>query len=62
MTKSIEIEFSDDGGVKIEAVGFQGQGCEKATKAFEEALGVVKTRKRKPEFTAQVTEKKKQRT
>ena len=63
-SKSIEIEFGNDGSVKIEAVGFKGKGCEKATAAFEEALGTVKKRTHKREYTAQVstTNTKTQRT
>lgn len=64
MPKSIEIVFAENGDVKIEAVGFQGKGCEAATKAFEEALGVVTNRKKKPEYhqLATVATKQKQGT
>jgi Protein of unknown function (DUF2997) len=48
--------------VKIEAVGFKGKGCEAATKAIEEALGIVKDRKKKPEYNQQVVGQQKQRT
>jgi NifU-like protein involved in Fe-S cluster formation len=61
MPKSIEIEFAENGDVKIEAVGFKGQGCEAATKAIEEALGIVKDRKKKPEYNQQVVGQQKQR-
>jgi hypothetical protein len=50
MKKQIVIEVSPTGEIKIEAVGFNGKGCEAATKAIEDALGTVGTRKRKPEF------------
>lgn len=62
MPKSIEIEFAENGDVKIEAVGFKGKGCEAATKAIEEALGNVKDRKKKPEYNQQVVGRQKQRT
>jgi hypothetical protein len=62
MAKSIEIEFAENGDVKIEAVGFKGNGCEAATKAIEEALGIVKDRKKKPEYNQQVVGQQKQRT
>ena len=48
--KQIEIEVSETGEVKIEAVGFKGNSCEQATKAFEKALGVVRDKKKKPEY------------
>lgn len=48
--KSVEIIITPDGNVAIEAVGFKGKGCEKATKAFEEALGKVKSSTKKPEY------------
>lgn len=40
----------DEGEVKIEAVGFVGSSCAKATEAIEKALGKVKSSARKPEF------------
>ncbi len=60
MPRYIEIEFGDTHAnpgvpeVTIEAIGFQGKGCEAATKAFEEALGVVAKRKHKPEHRQNV--------
>lgn len=48
--KTIRIEISPDGEVVIEAVGFKGADCLKATKAYEEALGPVKRRMKRPEF------------
>ncbi len=50
--KSIVIEIAATGEVKIEAVGFKGKACEKATEAMEKALGVKKDVKRKPEYNA----------
>jgi len=47
----IEIECNEDGTIKIEAIGFTGNACEKATAAIEKALGGKETgRARKPEF------------
>lgn len=47
----IEIECNSDGSVKIEALGFEGAACEKATAAIEKALGGKETsRAKKPEF------------
>ncbi len=38
----------------IEAVGFRGADCEKSTRFLEVAMGLLKTRRRKPEYTLQV--------
>lgn len=52
--KQIVIDVLPDGTVNIEAAGFKGGACEKATKAIEEALGGgVKQRKKKPEYWQQ---------
>lgn len=67
MSRHIEIFFGDTLAdpnvpeVTIEAVGFQGKGCEAATKAFEEALGVIASRDYKPEHSQSVSTKQKQR-
>jgi len=50
MSKSIEIEISPTGDIKIDAVGFKGTDCDKATKFLEEALGVVGQKQKKPEY------------
>jgi len=59
--RSIEITFTPLGEVTIEAIGFKGKACEAATKAIEQALGAVTTRKAKPELY-QATTQQKQRT
>jgi hypothetical protein len=51
--KQIIVEIDVDGLVKIEAVGFKGGSCEKATKALEEAMGVVGKRTKKPDYYVQ---------
>ena len=48
--KRILVRVSPDGGITVEADGFQGQGCEAATKAIEDALGTARERTRKPDF------------
>lgn len=53
MNKTIEVIIQPDGSLKIDAVGFQGADCEKATAFLEEALGTVAERKRKPEYHSQ---------
>ena len=52
--KSIIINVSDTGEIKIEAIGFKGNACEKATKAIEQALGApAGPRTKKPEYFQQ---------
>ena len=51
--KRILVRVSPDGGITVEADGFQGQGCEAATKAIEDALGTARERTRKPDFWRQ---------
>ena len=50
MKRTIEVVIGPAGELKIEAVGFTGADCEKATAYLEQALGVAKTRQKKPEF------------
>ena len=37
--RRIHVRVSPNGDITVEADGFQGQGCEAATKAIEDALG-----------------------
>jgi hypothetical protein len=50
MNRTIEIIIAPTGEIQIDAVGFKGPDCEKATKFLEEALGVVKQKTKKPEY------------
>ena len=50
MTKTIEVIVRPDGSLKIDAVGFQGADCEKATWFLEQALGKATGKQKKPEF------------
>jgi hypothetical protein len=50
MKAIIEVTIHPTGEIKIDAVGFKGADCEQATKYLEEALGVVGTKQRKPEY------------
>jgi hypothetical protein len=50
MNKTIEIIIGTTGEIQIDAVGFKGPDCEKATKFLEEALGVVGQKIKKPEY------------
>ena len=53
MSRKIHVRVSSVGEITVEAEGFQGKGCEAATKAIEEALGKTKQRTRKPDFWRQ---------
>jgi hypothetical protein len=50
--KQVIIDISAAGTVKVEAQGFKGVGCDKATEQIEISLGgeAGKNKKRKPEF------------
>jgi hypothetical protein len=50
MSRTIEIIIGTTGEIQIDAVGFKGPDCEKATKFLEEALGVVRQKVKKPEY------------
>ena len=52
MNRTIEVIVDTTGQIKIDAVGFQGADCEKATVFLEEALGHVAERHHKPEYHA----------
>jgi hypothetical protein len=54
MTRTIEVVVDAAGQIKIDAVGFQGADCEKATAFLEEALGRTTERQKKPEYYRQV--------
>ena len=53
MSRTIEIIIGTTGEIQIDAVGFKGPDCEKATKFLEEALGVVGKKSKKPEYRQQ---------
>jgi hypothetical protein len=53
MSRKIHVRVSPFGEISVEAEGFQGKGCEAATKAIEEALGKPRERTRKPDFWRQ---------
>ncbi len=59
--QQIIVEVDQDGAVTIEAVGFKGAACEKATAEIEKALGVVASRRKKPEFHQTVTNQQTQK-
>lgn len=49
MSRSIHVRVSPSGDIAVEAFGFQGKGCEDATRAIEQALGQSTGRRFKPE-------------
>lgn len=49
MIRRIHVRISPTGETRVEADGFQGKGCEAATKAIEQALGRSTGRSFKPE-------------
>lgn len=51
--KTVEILISPAGQVIIDATGFRGPDCEKATAFLEKALGELAGKQRKPEFYRQ---------
>jgi hypothetical protein len=51
MKPHIEVIVSPMGDIAINAIGFKGADCEKATRFIEEALGTVATRNKKREFS-----------
>ena len=50
MNRTVEIIIAPTGEIQIDAVGFKGPDCEKATKFLEEALGVVGKKVKKPKY------------
>ena len=61
MKKRIDIDIGPEGGVSIDAVGFQGPDCEEATAFLEEALGEASEIRKKPEYRRRRTVGNRQR-
>jgi hypothetical protein len=59
--RTIEIIVSPIGDISIDAIGFKGADCEKATEFLETALGVVNQKQKKPEFHQQNTKTNQQK-
>ena len=53
MSRRIHVRVSPKGEITVEAHGFQGKGCEAATKAIEDSLGRPQKRTRKPDYWRQ---------
>jgi hypothetical protein len=52
--KTIEVIVNTDGTLKIDAIGFSGPDCQKATSFLEKALGKTTGKQKKPEHYRQV--------
>lgn len=50
MTRKIIIRITKDGNVKIEAKGYKGDQCLKATEPFEKAFGDIESRTLKDSY------------
>ena len=48
--RQIIVSVSPEGEVRIDAIGFKGTACEKATQELERALGMATKRTKKPEY------------
>ena len=59
--RTIEIVIGTTGDIQIDAVGFKGPDCEKATEFLEQALGVVGKKIKKPEYHQRSTTRSQQR-
>ena len=52
MKRSIELVITPAGDLKLDAIGFKGPDCEKATAFLEKALGQIQQREHKPEYNS----------
>lgn len=59
--KTITVDIDSTGKVKIDAIGFTGNACEKATAALQSALGTVKSVQRKPGYSVQTKHNQQQK-
>ena len=48
--RSIDVIVNMDGTLFIDAVGFKGAACDKATRFLEEALGQIASKQHKPAY------------
>ncbi len=55
--RTITVNVSPAGSIQVDANGFKGKGCDKATEQIEIALGgaAKRSKKKKPEFFASPT-------
>jgi Protein of unknown function (DUF2997) len=59
--KTIEVVVAPDGSIRIEAMGFQGADCEKATAFLEIALGVTGRKTKKADYFIRNTQRQEQK-
>ena len=59
--KTIDILIHKQGQLTINATGYQGADCEKATAFLEQALGALTQKQRKPEWYRTVQRHAKQK-
>lgn len=60
-TRSIDVIVNVDGSLVVDAVGFKGPECDKATRFLEEALGQIASKQRKPTYNERNQTKHQQR-
>lgn len=48
--RQLIVTVTPEGDVQIEATGFKGNACEKATAELEKAFGLLKSKTKKPEY------------
>ena len=59
--RSIEVIVNADGSLVVDAIGFKGPDCEKATRFLEEALGRIAAKQRKPAYNERNQTRRQQR-
>ena len=59
--RSIEVIVNVDGSLVVDAIGFKGPDCEKATRFLEEALGRIAAKQRKPAYNGRNQTRRQQR-
>ena len=59
--KTIEVVVAPDGSIRVEAMGFQGADCEKATAFLEIALGVTGRKTKKADYFIRNTQRQEQK-
>ncbi len=59
--RSIDVIVNTDGSLIIDAIGFKGPACEKATRFLEDALGQIASKQRKPAYNERNQTHRKQR-
>ena len=61
MKRQLDLIIHPSGALQIDAIGFSGPDCEKATAFLEQAIGAVSSKQRKPEFHHRALRKTTQR-